>query len=221
MAKLTWDNVGERFFETGIDRGVLFPMGTNGTYESGVAWSGLTSVEEAPTGAETTPLYADNIKYLNLLSNEDFAFTIGAYIYPDEFAECDGSAALAKGVQISQQKRKQFGFSYRTRIGNDIDGDDYGYKIHLVYGCLAAPSSKSRNTVNDSPEATEMSWEVSTTPINVDGFKPTAHIVIDSTKADSTKLAALEKKLYGDDESGEATLPLPSELITLMGADEG
>lgn len=220
MAKLTWDNVGERFFETGIDRGVLFPMGTNGTYESGVAWSGLTSVEEAPTGAEATPLYADNIKYLNLLSNEDFAFTIGAYTYPDEFAECDGSAALAKGVQISQQKRKQFGFSYRTRIGNDVDGDDHGYKIHLVYGCLAAPSSKSRNTVNDSPEATEMSWEVSTTPINVEGFKPTAHIVIDSTKADSTKLAALEAKLYGG-ASEEATLPLPAELITLMGADEG
>lgn len=218
MPKLTWDNVGERFYETGVDRGVLYPQKDGGTYNNGVAWSGLISVEEAPSGAEATPLYADNIKYLNLISNEDFAYTINAYTYPDEFAECDGSAALATGVQIGQQTRKQFGFSYRTKLGNDTDGNDHGYKIHLVYGCLAAPSSKTNSTINDSPEAAEMSWEVSTTPVTVDGFKPTAHIVIDSTKANSEKLAALEKKLYGD-ESNEASLPLPSELITLMGTE--
>ena len=223
MAKLTWDKVGERFYETGVDHGVLYPIADGGTYGTGVAWSGLTNVTESPSGAEATPLYADNIKYLNLLSNEDFAFTIEAYTYPEEFAECDGSAELTKGVQVTQQKRKQFGFSYRTRIGNDVDGDDHGYKVHLVYGCLAAPSEKSRATVNDSPEATTMSWEVSTTPVTVDvagkNFKPTAHIVIDSTKADSAKLAALEKKLYGDDDSGTPTLPLPSELVTLMSAE--
>lgn len=216
MAKLVWDKVGERFYETGVDHGVLYPITDGGTYGTGVAWSGLTTVTESPSGAEATPLYADNIKYLNLLSNEDFAFTIEAYTYPDEFAECDGSVELEKGVQLQQQKRKMFGFSYRTRIGNDVDGDDLGYKLHLVYGCLAAPSERSRATVNDSPEATTMSWEVSTTPVEVEGYRPTAHIVIDSRKADSTKLTALEKKLYGDDESGTPTLPMPSELKTLM-----
>lgn len=221
MFKIEWDKVGERLYETGVDRGVLYPQ-VSGAYPKGVAWSGLTNVTESPSGAEATPLYADNIKYLNLLSNEDFACTIEAYTYPDEFAECDGSAALTTGVQISQQKRKMFGFSYRTKLGNDVDGDDFGYKIHLVYGCLAAPSEKSRATVNDSPEATTMSWEVSTTPVNVPGFKPTAHVVIDSTKADSEKLKAFEEILYGKagDGSGgtKPRLPLPAEVATLMTA---
>ena len=221
MFKIEWDKVGERLYETGVDRGVLYPQ-VSGAYPKGVAWSGLTNVTESPSGAEATPLYADNIKYLNLLSNEDFACTIEAYTYPDEFAECDGSAALATGVQISQQNRKMFGFSYRTKLGNDVDGDDFGYKIHLVYGCLAAPSEKSRATVNDSPEATTMSWEVSTTPVNVPGFKPTAHVVIDSTKADPEKLTAFEEILYGKAEGGSGgttpRLPLPAEVATLMTA---
>ena len=218
MSKLVWDKVGERFYETGVDHGVIYQQNSGGTYPKGVAWSGLTAVTEAPSGAEPTPLYADNIKYLNLLSNEDFACTIEAYTYPDEFAECDGSAELADGVRIGQQKRKVFGFSYRTRLGNDVEGDDYGYKLHLVYGCLAAPSEKARNTVNDSPEATTMSWEVSTTPVAVKGFKPTAHIEIDSTKANPEKLTALEEILYGKDgdSSTEPRLPLPDEIATLM-----
>ena len=221
MPKLVWDKIGERYYETGVDHGVLYVQ-ENGAYSNGVAWSGLTTVTESPSGAEATPLYADNIKYLNLLSNEDFACTIEAYTYPDEFAECDGSASIATGVTISQQKRKMFGFSYRTRLGNDVDGDDYGYKIHLVYGCLAAPSERSNGSVNDSPEATTMSWEVSTTPVSVtvDGkdLKPTAHVVIDSTKADKAKLAALEDILYGKDGDSSTTprLPLPSEVATLM-----
>lgn len=221
MPKLVWDKIGERYYETGVDHGVLYVQ-ESGTYSNGVAWSGLTTVTESPSGAEATPLYADNIKYLNLLSNEDFACTIEAYTYPDEFAECDGSASIATGVTIAQQKRKMFGFSYRTRLGNDVDGDDYGYKIHLVYGCLAAPSERSNASVNDSPEATTMSWEVSTTPVSVtvDGkdLKPTAHVVIDSTKADPTKLAALEDILYGKDgdSSTAPRLPLPSEVATLM-----
>ena len=220
MSRVTWDTTGERYFETGVDHGMLYPQETGGTYPKGVAWSGITAVTESPSGAEATPLYADNIKYLNLLSNEDFACTIEAYMYPDEFAECDGSAALATGVRIGQQKRKTFGFSYRTKIGNDVEGDEYGYKLHLVYGCLAAPSEKARNTVNDSPEATTMSWEVSTTPVAVPKFKPTAHIEIDSTKANAEKLAALEDILYGKDgESDTGTgprLPLPEEVATLM-----
>lgn len=221
MPKLVWDKIGERYYETGVDHGVLYVQ-ENGKYSNGVAWSGLTTVTESPSGAEATPLYADNIKYLNLLSNEDFACTIEAYTYPDEFAECDGSASIATGVTISQQKRKMFGFSYRTRLGNDVDGDDYGYKIHLVYGCLAAPSERSNASMNDSPEATTMSWEVSTTPVSVtvDGkdLKPTAHVVIDSTKADKSKLAALEDILYGKDgdSSTSPRLPLPSEVATLM-----
>lgn len=218
MPRLKWDQVGERRYETGVDRGVLYVQ-SDGTYPTGVAWSGLTTVTESPSGAEATALYADNIKYLNLLSNEDFACTIEAYTAPDEFAECDGRAALAKGVSITQQKRKMFGFSYRTKIGNDVAGDDFGYQIHLVYGCLAAPSEKSRATVNDSPEATTMSWEVSTTPVNVEGFKPTAHVIIDSTTADPTKLAAFEDILYGKDGEPSKTprLPLPEEVATLMG----
>lgn len=217
MARLEWDKVGERYYETGVDRGVLYVQ-SEGAYPTGVAWSGLTTVTESPSGAEATPLYADNIKYLNLLSNEDFACTIEAYTCPDEFAECDGRASLAKGVSITQQKRKMFGFSYRTKVGNDVDGDDYGYQIHLVYGCLAAPSERSRATVNDSPEATTMSWEVSTTPVNVAGFKPTAHVVIDSRKADPVKLSAFEDILYGKngEPSSVARLPLPAEVATLM-----
>ena len=215
MPKLTWDNIGERLFETGIKQGVLYPIQSDGTYSKGVAWNGLTAVTESPSGAEATPLYADDIKYLNLLSNEEFGATIEAYTYPDEFAECDGSAELVKGVMIGQQKRKVFGLCYKTTIGNDVDGNDHGYKLHLIYGCLAAPSEKAYSTINDSPEAITFSWEVTTTPVNVDGFKPTSQITIDSTKADPTKLAALEAILYGSAET-EAKLPLPNEVATTM-----
>lgn len=217
MPKLTWDNIGERLFETGVKQGVLYPIQSDGKYTKGVAWNGLTAVTESPSGAEATPLYADDIKYLNLLSNEEFGATIEAYTYPDEFAECDGSAELATGVMIGQQKRKVFGLCYRTTIGNDVDGNDHGYKLHLIYGCLAAPSEKAYSTINDSPEAITFSWEVTTTPVNVEGFKPTSQITIDSTKADPTKLAALEAVLYGA-EAAEAKLPLPDEVATLMSA---
>lgn len=217
MAKLTWDNTGERIFETGVKQGVLYPIQSGGKYTKGVAWNGLTAVTESPSGAEATALYADDIKYLNLLSNEEFGATIEAYTYPDEFAECDGSAELATGVMIGQQKRKTFGLCYRTTIGNDVEGNDYGYKLHLVYGCLAAPSEKGYSTINDNPDAITFSWEVSTTPVNVEGFKPTSQITIDSTKADPTKLAALEAVLYGGTET-EAKLPLPDEVATLMSA---
>ena len=217
MPKLTWDNTGERIFETGVKQGVLYPIQSDGKYTKGVAWNGLTAVTESPSGAEATALYADDIKYLNLLSNEEFGATIEAYTYPDEFAECDGSAELATGVMIGQQKRKTFGLCYRTTIGNDVEGTDYGYKIHLVYGCLAAPSEKGYSTINDNPDAITFSWEVSTTPVNVEGFKPTSQITIDSTKADPTKLAALEAVLYGSAET-EAKLPLPDEVATLMSA---
>ena len=217
MPKLTWDNTGERIFETGIKQGVLYPIQSDGKYTKGVAWNGLTAVTESPSGAEATALYADDIKYLNLLSNEEFGATIEAYTYPDEFAECDGSAELATGVMIGQQKRKTFGLCYRTTIGNDVEGNDYGYKLHLVYGCLAAPSEKGYSTINDNPDAITFSWEVSTTPVNVEGFKPTSQITIDSTKADPTKLAALEAVLYGGAET-EAKLPLPDEVATLMSA---
>ena len=217
MAKLTWDNTGERIFETGVKQGVLYPIQSDGKYTKGVAWNGLTAVTESPSGAEATALYADDIKYLNLLSNEEFGATIEAYTYPDEFAECDGSAELATGVMIGQQKRKTFGLCYRTTIGNDVEGNDYGYKLHLVYGCLAAPSEKGYSTINDNPDAITFSWEVSTTPVNVEGFKPTSQITIDSTKADPSKLAALEAVLYGGAET-EAKLPLPDEVATLMSA---
>lgn len=219
MAKIVWDATGERLFETGVDHGVIYPQTTGGTYPKGAAWNGLTAVTESPSGAEPTPLYADNIKYLTLMSVEEFAFTIEAYMYPDEFAECNGEGTLAKGVIIGQQKRKTFGLSYRSLIGNDVDGDSHGYKLHLVYGALAAPSEMSRSTVNDTPEASTMSWECSTTPVSVAKFKPTAHIVIDSTKADPIKLKELEDILYGSDsESTEARLPLPDEVASLMGA---
>ena len=218
MAKLVWDKTGERFYETGVKNGVLYPQAEGGTYPKGVAWNGLTAVTESPSGAESTPLYADDIKYLNLMSAEEFGATIEAYTYPDEFAECDGSASLAKGVSIGQQKRKTFGLAYKTVLGNDVDNNDYGYKLHIIYGATASPSEKAYATINDSPEAITFSWEVTTTPVNVTGFKPTSSIVIDSTKANPTKLAALEAKLFGDD-SGEAMLPLPDEIATLMKED--
>ena len=217
MAKIEWDKTGERLYETGVKNGVLYVQ-EGGAYPKGVAWNGLTAVTESPSGAEATPLYADDIKYLNLLSTEEFGATIEAYTYPDEFASCDGSAALADGVMIGQQPRKAFGLCYRTTIGNDTEGNDHGYKLHIIYGALAAPSEKAYATVNDSPEAITFSWEVTTTPVNVTGAKPTASITIDSTKADPTKLAALEDILYGKDgEPGnEPRLPLPDEIKTLM-----
>ena len=215
MPKIVWDNTGERLYETGVRNGVLYPIQTDGTYSKGVAWNGLISVTESPSGAEATPLYADDIKYLNLISAEEYGSTIEAYTYPDEFAECDGSASIATGVNIGQQPRKTFGMCYRTVVGNDVENDNYGYKLHLVYGALAAPSEKAFSTINDSPEAITFSWEVSTTPVNVTGFKPTASLTIDSTKVDAAKLAALEAILYGS-ENEDARLPLPDEIATLM-----
>ncbi|MGN1218000.1 MAG: hypothetical protein ACI4TD_08485, partial [Phocaeicola sp.] len=206
MPRITWDQVGERLYETGVKNGVLYPQETGGTYPKGYAWNGLTAVTESPSGAEATPLYADDIKYLNLMSAEDFGATIEAYTYPEEFEECDGSATLSKGVKIGQQKRRPFGLCYRTTLGNDVEGDDYGYKLHIIYGALAAPSEKAYATINDSPEAITMSWEISTTPVQVKDHKPTAHLEIDSTKADPVKLAALEDILYGKDGS-EGTGP--------------
>lgn len=215
MSKLTWDATGERLYETGVKNGVLYVMGAEGAYGTGVAWNGLTAVTESPSGAEPTPLYADDIKYLNLMSNEEFGATIEAYTYPEEFGECDGSASLAKGVSLGQQARKTFGLCYRTTIGNDVEGNDHGYKLHLIYGLLASPSEKAYATINDSPEAITFSWEVSSTPVSVSGFKPTSCITIDSTKADPTCLAALEVMLYGDT-SSEPSLPLPDVVKTTM-----
>lgn len=217
MSKIVWDQTGERLYETGVNHGVLY-IPTSGAYSKGVAWNGLTAVTESPSGAEATALYADDIKYLNLMSAEEFACTIEAYTYPDEFAECDGSASLVAGVNIGQQPRKTFGLCYRTTIGNDTDGNAHGYKLHMVYGCLASPSEKAYATINDSPEANTFSWEVSTTPVNVTGHKPTAFLTIDSTKADPAKLTALEDILYGK-EQVEPRLPLPDEIATLMAAD--
>lgn len=218
MAKLVWDKTGERLYETGVKNGVLYVYDTTQKkYGTGVAWNGLTAVTESPSGAEATPLYADDIKYLNLLSAEEFGATIEAYTYPDEFAECDGSATLSEGVFIGQQKRKTFGMAYKTTLGNDTAGNDYAYKLHIIYGALAAPSEKAYATINDSPEAITFSWEVTTTPVEVTGHKPTASITIDSTKADPAKLAALEKKLFGD-EATEPELPLPDEIATLFSA---
>ena len=217
MSKLVWDKTGERYYETGVKNGVLY-IPTEGVYSKGVAWNGLTAVTESPSGAEATALYADDMKYLSLYSAEEFGATIEAYTYPDEFAQCDGSAELTKGVSIGQQTRKTFGLCYRTTIGNDTNGNDYGYKLHMIYGCMASPSEKAYATINDSPDAITFSWEVTTTPVSVAGFKPTASITIDSTKANPTKLAALEDILYGKDgEPGsEARLPLPDEIKTLM-----
>lgn len=218
MSQLVWDQTGQRIYETGVKKGVLYVQDSTGAYPKGVAWNGLTAVNQSPSGAEASPLYADDIKYLELMSNEDFGGSIEAYTYPEEFEACDGSAALATGVKIGQQKRSSFGLCYRTIIGNDIENDEYGYKLHLVYGCKAAPSEKAYATVNDSPEAVTFSWEFTTTPVAVDGFKPTAYLEIDSTKADATKLAALEAILYGSEET-EARLPLPTEIKTLMATE--
>lgn len=222
MSRIVWDQSGERLYETGVDHGVLFPV-ENNAYTKGVAWNGLTQVTESPSGAEATALYADNIKYLSLMSAEDFGATVEAYTYPDEFAECDGSAALSTGVMIGQQERKAFGLAYRTKVGND-QNDNLGYKIHLIYGAKASPSERSYSTVNDSPEAITFSWELTTTPINVNGHKPTALLTIDSTKVDKEKLKQFEDILYGTDASspgGEATeprLPLPNEILTIFSA---
>ena len=218
MAKLVWDQTGERIYETGVRQGVLYPIQTGGLYSLGVAWNGLTAVTETPSGAESTALYADDIKYLNLMSAEEFGGTIEAYTYPDEFKQCNGEADLADGVSIGQQARKIFGMCYRTTIGNDVDGNDHGYKLHLVYGAQASVSEKAYATINDSPEAITFSWEFSTTPVNVDGHKPTSIITIDSTKCDKTKLAALEAVLYGSD-SEEARLPRPDEIKAMMSAE--
>ena len=217
MSKIVWDQTGERLYETGVKQGVLYVQDSGGTYPKGVAWNGLTAVTESPSGAEATPLYADDIKYLNLISTEELGGTIEAYTYPDEFAECDGSASIATGVYIGQQSRKTFGMCYTTTVGNDVDSNAHGYKLHLIYGALASPSEKAYSTINDSPEAITFSWEFSTTPVNVTGFKPTANIVIDSTKATPEKLAALEKILYGDTEI-EPRLPLPDEVAQVMSA---
>ena len=220
MAALTWDNTGERFYETGVDRGVLYTYdSTTKLYGTGVAWNGLTAITEAPSGAEPTPQYADNIKYLNLMSAEEFGFTIEAFTYPDEFELCDGTASPLAGLTVAQQARRTFGLSYRSLIGNDVDAQDHGYKIHLIYGALASPSEKARTTVNDTPEAMTFSWTATTTPVALPAdlkMRPTAHIVADSTKMTAANLASLEAVLYGD-ELESAALPLPGELITLLG----
>ena len=215
MAKLIWDATGERFYETGVKNGVLYVADAQGTYPKGVAWNGLTAVTESPSGAEPTPLYADDIKYLNLMSAEEFGATVEAYTYPDEFAQCNGEASLVEGVVIGQQPRKTFGMVYRTVLGNDVNNENYGYKLHLIYGAVAAPSEKAYATINDSPEAITFSWELTTTPVSVNGFKPTASLTIDSTKVEPTKLTALEDILFGS-ETVEARLPLPDEIATLM-----
>lgn len=226
MTAIKWDQTGERLYETGVDRGVLFIPGANGAYTKGYAWNGLTAVSESPSGAEPNPQYADNIKYLNLISAEEFGATIEAFTYPEAFAQCDGTAVIG-GVQLSQQTRKSFGFSYRTLIGNDVVGTDFGYKIHLVYGCDAAPSEKSRSTVNDSPEAATFSWEITTNPVDVPGtsaatgkpYRPTAHVTIDSTKVSATALADFEQVLYGT--SGvEPKMPTPLEVLAMFASDQ-
>ena len=215
MSALVWDQTGEKLYETGTKKGVLYPMSETGTYPKGVAWNGLTAVTESPSGAEATDLYADDIKYLSLMSAEEFGGTIEAYMYPDEFAECDGSAEPTPGVMIGQQNRKAFGMSYVTTVGNDVKGNDYGYKIHLIYGMKVSPSERGYQTINDSPEAITFSWEFTTVPVNVTGFKPTACITIDSTKVSAEKLKTLEDKLYGA-EATEAQLPLPDEVISML-----
>ena len=215
MAKLVWDQSGQKLFETGISNGVLYVSDGQGGYSKGVAWNGLISVAENPSGAESNPVYADNIKYLNIISAEEFGATIEAYTYPDEFMECDGSAQVIAGVNIGQQARKSFGLSYRTRVGNDVAGDNLGYKIHVIYNCQAAPSGKTYSTVNESPEAITFSWEVTTTPVPVEGFRPTATVVFDSTKLAAEKMAAVENALYGT-ASAEANLPSIEALLALV-----
>lgn len=216
--RLEWDKTGEKLYETGVKMGVLYPQADGGTYPKGVAWNGLSAVTESPSGAEASPIYADDSKYINLLSTEDFNATVEAYMYPDEFAECDGTAEIAPGVSIGQQDRKAFGMCYRTIVGNDTEKDSHGYKLHIIYGATAAPSEKGYASVNDSPEAITFSWELSTNPVNVKNAKPTASLTIDSTKVDAQKLAKLEDILYGSAEA-DARLPLPDEIATLMAAD--
>ena len=215
MAKLVFNNVGERLFETGVKNGVLYVMGDDGAYENGVVWNGLTAVTESPSGAETTPLYADDVKYVVIYAAEEFGATVEAYTYPEEFEQCDGSAAISEGITIGQQTRKSFGMCYKTSVGNDVQGQDYGYKIHIIYGAKAAPSEKSYSTINDSPEAVTFSWELSTVPVPVEGHNPTATMVIDSTRVPAEKMALIEAKLYGSEEA-EATLPLPNEILELI-----
>lgn len=217
MAKLVWDETGKRLYETGVSKGVLYVQSDDGTYGNGVAWNGLTAVNESPSGAEATPLYADDIKYLELTSTEEYGASIEAYTYPEEFEQCDGSAELGAGVTIGQQPRKAFGFCYRTLIGNDVKNNDYGYKIHIVYGAKAAPSEKAYQTVNDSPEAITFSWELTTTPVNVEGHKPTACVTIDSTKVELAKLTSIEEALYGSD-TKEPKLLLPDEIAAIIKA---
>ena len=216
MSRLVWHELGEKFYETGVKKGVLYPQ-TGGAYPKGVAWHGLTSVSESPSGAEASPFYADDTKYLNLIGNEEFGGTIEAYMSPKEFDECDGTKEIAPGVTVGQQARKAFGFSFTSVIGNDTDGNDHGYKIHLVYGAMASPSERSYTAIGDSTEPMTLSWEFTTTPVKVTGAKPTALLTIDSTKVDADKLAELEDILYGTDED-EARLPLPDEVAQLLGS---
>ena len=215
MARLIWDEVGQRFFETGVKNGVLYVQDNDGSYKNGVVWNGLTAVTESPSGAEETPLYADDVKYLTLRSAEEFGATVEAYTYPEEFEQCDGSASIASGVTIGQQARRAFGLCYRTSVGNDIQGQNFSYKLHLIYGCTVAPSEKSYSTINDNPEAITFSWELSTVPVPVDGFSPTASLVIDASKVDEGKMELLENALFGD-ESNEAKLLLPNEIMELL-----
>ena len=215
MARLIWDEVGQRFFETGVKNGVLYVQDNDGSYKNGVVWNGLTAVTESPSGAEETPLYADDVKYLTLRSAEEFGATVEAYTYPEEFEQCDGSASIANGVTIGQQARRAFGLCYRTSVGNDIQGQNYSYKLHLIYGCTVAPSEKSYSTINDNPEAITFSWELSTVPVPVDGFSPTASLVIDASKVDEGKMQQLEDALFGN-ESSEATLLLPNQIMELI-----
>lgn len=217
MAKILWDKAGEHYYETGVDHGVLYTLDSKGAYAKGVAWNGLTTVTETPSGAEANAQWADNIKYLNLYSAEELGLTIEAFTYPDEFALCDGTAELAPGVSVGQQDRQMFGLSYRTKVGNDLEGNNLGYKLHLVYGCKASPSERGYATINDSPEPIGFSWEVSTAPISVEGHQPTSIVTIDSRKVDQSKLATLEAKLYGSD-TAEPTLPLPDEIAKILGA---
>lgn len=220
MSRLSWDNVGERLYETGVDQCVLYPQDDNGAYSVGVAWNGISNITESPSGAEASPVYADNTKYLNLMSAEEFNASVEAYMYPTEFEQCDGSAELTPGVSIGQQTRRAFGLCYRSSLGNDVKGTDYGYKLHIIYGALAAPSEKAYQTINDTPEAIAFSWELSTTPVGVTGFKPTASMTIDSTKVDADKLKALEDVLYGADDT-EPRLPLPDEVVAILNGTSG
>lgn len=228
MAKVVWDKTGEHYYETGLDRGVLYPMQDTGLYTKGVAWNGLTGVTEKPSGGEPNPIWADNIKYANMMSAEEFGATVEAFTFPDEFAECDGSKEVAPGIVIGQQDRKTFGLSYRTKFGNDVKGNELGYKLHLVYGCLASPSEKGYTTLNDNPDAVSFSWDVASTPVNVPGYKPTSILTITSTKWDDEKLAALEEILYGKDPSTtdandgvDPRLPLPDEVLAIFGVSAG